>query len=144
MHLPAFTASSRRRGITETAIFDEHAKKGLDRWVQHPLTVHDDPVYLDIAKRVLRIDHPAPGDLRTNIESLNESIDNTKDSTFYAAKAEIDKGSDGWLPGSARAEYEAAVKCIRHFETEHEAYKKMLNSGSYYLGHVIAGSGMNL
>jgi hypothetical protein len=42
-----------------------------------------------------------------------------------------------------RGECEAALKCIRQFEKERDAYAKMLNNGAYYLGHVVAGSGMN-
>lgn len=116
---------------------------GLERWVRHPLTMHDDPMFLDIAKRILRIDHPAPRDLKTTIKSLNQSIRETKDASFYTSKAEIDKGDDGWLPDSARAEYEAALKFIRKLEKERDAYAKMLNNGAYYLGHVVAGSGLN-
>ncbi|OQE19300.1 hypothetical protein PENFLA_c019G02441 [Penicillium flavigenum] len=116
---------------------------GLKRWVRHPLTVHDDPSFLDIAKRILRIDHPAPRDLKVTIKSLSESIKDMKDTSFYAAKAEIDKGEDGWLPDSVRAEYEAALKCIQQFETERDTCGKMLKNGAYYLGHVVAGSGMH-
>ncbi|KAJ9490549.1 hypothetical protein VN97_g2702 [Penicillium thymicola] len=119
------------------------AKRGLERWVQHPLTVHDDPAFLDIAKRILRIDHPAPRDLKVTIKSLNETIKEVKDDSFYAAKAEIEKGEDGWLPKSASREYEATLKCIQQFEQDRDKYAKVLKNGAYYLGHVVAGSGMN-
>ncbi|OQE40046.1 hypothetical protein PENCOP_c006G05492 [Penicillium coprophilum] len=85
----------------------EDAKRGLQRWERHPLTVHDNPLFLEIAKRILRIDHPAPRDLRTTIKSLNQLTRDVKDDSFYGYKAEVDKGEDGWLPDSARGEYEA-------------------------------------
>lgn len=116
---------------------------GLKRWERHPLTVHDDPSFLDIAKRILRIDHPAPRDLKITIKSLTQSIKDMKDTSFYAAKAEIDKGEDGWLPDSVKGEYEAALKWIQQFEKERDIYSKMLKNGAYYLGHVVAGSGMH-
>ncbi|KAJ5854876.1 hypothetical protein N7534_007419 [Penicillium rubens] len=121
----------------------QDAKRGLKRWERHPLTVHDDPSFLDIAKRILRIDHPAPRDLKITIKSLTQSIKDMKDTSFYAAKAEIDKGEDGWLPDSVKGEYEAALKWIQQFEKERDIYSKMLKNGAYYLGHVVAGSGMH-
>ncbi|KAJ5165120.1 uncharacterized protein N7500_006950 [Penicillium coprophilum] len=121
----------------------EDARRGLQRWERHPLTVHDDPLFLNIAKRILRIDHPAPRDLRTTIKSLNQSIRGVKDDSFYRSKAEVDKGENGWLPDSARGEYEATLRSIRQCEEQRDTFAKMLNNGAYYLGHVVAGSGMH-
>jgi hypothetical protein len=90
-----------------------------------------------------RIDHPAPQDLRTTIESLNQSIEGLKDDYFYTSKAEIDKGKDGWLSDSARHGHEVTLRWIRRFEKERDACAKMLNNEAYYLGHVFAGSGIN-
>ncbi|KAJ5788383.1 hypothetical protein N7457_003373 [Penicillium paradoxum] len=119
------------------------AKQGLERWVRHPLTMHDSALFLDIAKRILRIDHPAPQDLRTTIDSLKESIRKLKNASFYDSKVEIDKGRHGRLSDSAKVGYEATLRCIRQLEKERDAYAKMLDNGAYYLGHVAAGSGMN-
>ncbi|KAJ5835364.1 hypothetical protein N7447_001390 [Penicillium robsamsonii] len=121
----------------------DDAQRAFERWERHPLTMHDSPSFLDIAKRILRIDHPAPRDLRTTINSLNRSIRALKDDSFYASKAEIDKGDNGWLPDSARYGYEAALHYIRDLEKRRDRYAEMLQNGSYYLGHVVAGSGMN-
>ncbi|KAJ5356366.1 hypothetical protein N7517_010975 [Penicillium concentricum] len=120
------------------------AERALERWERHPLTMNDNALFLDVAKRILRIDHPAaPQDLRATIESLNQSIRGVKDASFYTSKAEIDKGDNGWLPDSDRYSYQATLECIRNLEKEGDAYAKMLHNGSHYLGHVVAGSGMN-
>ncbi|KAJ6177996.1 hypothetical protein N7519_008457 [Penicillium mononematosum] len=84
------------------------------------INYHDDPSFLDIAKRILRIDHPAPR---------------------ITGGADINKGEDGWLPDSV-SEYEAALRWIQQLEKERDTYSKMLK-GAYYLGHIVAGSGMH-
>jgi hypothetical protein len=35
------------------------------------------------------------------------------------------------------------LKVIRAFEDKREPYSRMLTNGSYYLGYIVAGSGMN-
>lgn len=74
--------------------------------------MHNNNFFLDIAKRILRIDHPASRDLRTMIKALNSSIEDVKDASFYTSKAEMDKGEGCWLPDSARRAYEATLRDI--------------------------------
>jgi hypothetical protein len=105
--------------------------------------MRDNPSPSDIAKRILRVDHPSPRDLRTTIESLKAEAREIRSPLFWRYKNEIDKGDDGWLPDSARREYEQMLKATRVLEDKREPYSRMLKNGSYYFGHIVAGSGMN-
>lgn len=105
--------------------------------------MHDNALFLDIAKHNFRIDHPAPRDLRTSIKALNQFIQGVKDPSFSTSKAQFEKGKDGCLSASARAEYDSTLRAIRVYEDKRDACETMLKNGAYYLGHVVAGSGMN-
>lgn len=105
--------------------------------------MRDNPSLGEIAKRILRVDHPSPRDLRTTIESLKGDLKDVRSPNFWRYKKEIDKGDDGWVPDSARREYGQMLKAIQAIEDKREPYNRMLTNGFYYLGHVVAGSGMN-
>jgi hypothetical protein len=105
--------------------------------------MRDNPSLGEIAKRILRVDHPSPRDLRTTIESLEMDLKEVRSLKCWRYKKEIDKGDDGWVPDAARREYEQMIKVIRAIEDKREPYSRMLTNGSYYLGHIVAGSGMN-
>lgn len=115
----------------------------LERWVDHPLTMQGNDFYLGVAQRILRIDHPSVEDLKQTVKSLNEDRREIRTKRFWECKEQVDKGEDGWLPRSQRALYHHWLDQVHEIEERRAPFQKMLDNGSYYLGHVVAGTGMN-
>lgn len=112
-------------------------------WEFSPLDPRKSESFPDVAQRVLWVDHPSLRDLDNTIKSNNDIIADIKTPRFLGYEKEIQKGDDGWLPESAHASYRATVRQIQAIEEIHSPFIAMRDSGSYLLGHVYAGSGLN-
>lgn len=99
--------------------------------------------FRQVAKRILQIDHPSVEDLKQTVQRLNENIKSVKSKEFCELKKQIDLGENGWLSDGQKRRYRAMCDHIQRIEVQRDTYGKMLKNGSYHLGHVVAGSGMN-
>ncbi|KAJ5180240.1 hypothetical protein N7492_003450 [Penicillium capsulatum] len=119
------------------------ASKALDRWVNRPLSMRDNPSLCEMAKKILRVDHPSPGDLSNTIDYYKSRMRRIRSPEFWEYKTQIERGGDGWSPDSAKRRYEAWCKAYQHHQETCAPFSQMLRNASYYFGHVVAGSGMN-
>lgn len=101
---------------------------------------------ITVAEQMLRIDHPSLRDLNNTIISHNTLISEYKDTkefqTADAIQKRIDKGDDLIL-GPLQRNYDSHVSKIRALEEIRDKFQSLINDGSFFLGHVYAGSGMN-
>ncbi|KAJ6187246.1 hypothetical protein N7519_002154 [Penicillium mononematosum] len=103
----------------------------------HPLST--------IARQILKVDHPSLGDLQHTIAEISGIIDNIKTEEFLeleATQRAIDEGEDLWIPESAARRYKGIARQISDLEAHRQPLATMRDNRSYYLRHVVAGSGV--
>lgn len=115
----------------------------IETWEFSPLDPRMPESFPDVAQQLLWVDHPSLRDLDNTIKAMNDSIAKIRTPQFLEYEKEINKGDDGWLPEPAHANYRAMVRHIQDVEEFRNPFIAMRNSGSYLLGHVYAGSGLN-
>ncbi|KAJ5187361.1 hypothetical protein N7449_010355 [Penicillium cf. viridicatum] len=120
-----------------------NAVKAIATWEFSPLDPRKSESFPDVAQQILWVDHPSLRDLDNSIKEKNDTIAHIRTPRFLQYEKEMNKGDDGWLPESAQANYRAMVRQIRAFEETRSPFIAMRDSGSYLLGHVYAGSGLN-
>ncbi|KAJ5617636.1 hypothetical protein N7537_002750 [Penicillium hordei] len=112
-------------------------------WEFSPLDPRKSESFPDVAQQILWVDHPSLRDLDNTIKGNNDIIADLRTPRFLQCEKEMNKGDDGLLPESAQAHYRAVVRQIQAIEETRSAFIAMRDSGSYLLGHVYAGSGLN-
>ncbi|KAJ5509277.1 hypothetical protein N7527_011420 [Penicillium freii] len=119
------------------------AVKAFTTWEFSPLDPRKSESFPDVAQQVLRVDHPSLRDLDNTIKKKDDLIADIRKPRFLEYEKEISKGDDGRLSESAIAIYRGTVRQIQATEESRSPFIAMRDSGSYLLGHVYAGSGLN-
>lgn len=112
-------------------------------WEFSPLDPRKSESFPDVAQQILRVDHPSLRDLDNTIKTKDDLIADIRTPRFLEYEKEINKGDDGRLSESAIAIYRGTVRQIQATEESRSPFIAMRDSGSYLLGHVYAGSGLN-
>ncbi|OQE90392.1 hypothetical protein PENNAL_c0012G02406 [Penicillium nalgiovense] len=121
----------------------EGAATALSNWEYGPLRLEHPPS--TIARQTLKVDHPSLGDLQHTIAEIDGIIDNIKTEEFLeleATQRAIDEGEDMWIPESAARRYKGIARQISDLEAHRRPLATMRDDGSYFLGCVVAGSGV--
>lgn len=96
----------------------------------------------DVAKKILRVDHPSVGDLRRTIEDLTGQIEEILTPAYEEVRKRA-KEDIRFLARLEQNQYNTNEHMIASWEEERAAFQKFLDDKSYPLGHVFVGSGMN-
>ncbi|KAJ5836655.1 hypothetical protein N7447_002681 [Penicillium robsamsonii] len=119
------------------------AVTALSQWEYGPLRLEHPPS--SIARQILKVDHPSLKDLQHTINVIDGHIDTFKTGEFLeweATQRAIDQGEDLCIPESAARRYKGIAKRISEFKAVRQQFATMRDNRFYFLGHVIAASGV--
>ncbi|OJK04433.1 hypothetical protein ASPACDRAFT_55914 [Aspergillus aculeatus ATCC 16872] len=125
----------------ESLIQIHGAKQGLDRWEDKPANFHDPQI-----REVLRVDHPSRRDLEAAIATDKSTIQQRKTPAYQRMESRIkaeEAGEDVFVEPRERQRYEKILKPIEMFQERLDKSESFWHKKLYYLGRVIAGSGLH-
>ncbi|PYH88891.1 hypothetical protein BO71DRAFT_413742 [Aspergillus ellipticus CBS 707.79] len=117
------------------------ASQGFHRWERGAPNL-----YATLLRKVLRVDQPSVFDLKAAIKSEEATIREIESGRFKDIAARIkliEAGSDdAYVTDKEQTRYESTVEQLSLFKDRLDRYRRFLNGRRYYLGEVVAGSGL--
>lgn len=99
-----------------------------------------------MARTLLRVDHPSVNDLESAINRAEDTKKEATDRDYYDLKCRIHKRNEGsddvYVTEKEESRFRSKNLHIQSFQERQKFFRTFLDGRQYYLGHVVAGSGM--
>ena len=98
-----------------------------------------------MAQKLLHVDHPSVGDLRSAISRAESTKKEALDRDYCDLKFRMRKHKklpDVYVTDKKQSHFKTKNLYIQAFRKRHKFFQSFLDKRQYYLGHVVAGSGL--
>lgn len=98
-----------------------------------------------MARKLLHVDHPSVGDLKSAISRTESTKKEAMDRDYCDLKFRIQKHKklpDVYVTDKEQSRFKTKNLYVQAFRKRQKFFQGFLDKEQYYLGHVVAGSGM--